>query len=143
MALLPPSTNDRYRGSVVSACFLAVLGVLTIVPGCIHVFLPDGGAGVIAGIDLQTCRPIVIALFAWAGATQIAFGAMMLLVALQHRPLVPATLALVLLERSLHALDGWILKGGSGHHPPEHYAVLILVPVLALALAASLRTRAS
>ena len=74
-------------------------------------------------------------------ATQIAFGAMMLLVALRHRPLVPATLALVLLERSLHALNGWLLKSGSGHHPPEHYAVLIVVPLLGLALAASLRTR--
>jgi hypothetical protein len=143
MALLPPSTNDRYHGSVVAACFLAVLGVLTIVPGCIHVFLPDGGSGVIAGIDLGPCGPIVIALFAWAGATQIALGGMMLLVGLRHRPLVPATLALVLLERSLHALNGWVLKKGSGHHPPEHYAVLILVPLLVVALAASLRTRAS
>ena len=143
MALLPPSTNDRYHGSVVAACFLAVLGVLTIVPGCIHEFLPDGGAGSIAGIDLGPCGPIVIALFAWAGATQIALGGMMLLVGLRQRTLVPATLALVLLERSLHALNGWVLKNGSGHHPPEHYAVLVLVPLLVVALAASLRTRAS
>jgi hypothetical protein len=141
MSLVPASTNDRYRGSVAAAWFLAALGVLTIVPGAIHVFLPDGGAGVIAGIDLGACGPTVIALFAWAGATQMAFGAMMLLIAVRHRPLVPATLALVLLERSLHALDGWLLKTGSGHHPPEHYAALIGAPLLAVALAASLRTR--
>jgi hypothetical protein len=143
MPLLPPSTNDQYRGSLIAARFLALLGVLTVVPGCIHTFLPDGGAGVIAGIDLRTCGPLVVALFAWAGATQIAFGAMMLLVALRHRPLVPVTLALVLLERSLHALDGWLLKGGGGHHPPEHYAVLVGVPLLAIALAASLRPGAA
>ena len=143
MPLLPPSSNDRYHGSVAAARFLALLGVLTVLPGCVHVFLPDGGAGVIAGIDLQACGPIVIALFAWAGATQIAFGTMMLLVALRHRPLVPATLALVLLERSLHALDGWIVKTGSGHHPPEHYAVLVTIPLLAVALGASLRTQAA
>jgi hypothetical protein len=68
---------------------------------------------------------------------------MMLLIGLRHRPLVPAALALVLLERSLHALDGWLLKTGSGHHPPEHYAALIAVPVLGVALAASLRTHAT
>jgi hypothetical protein len=143
MPLLPQPMNDRYRGSVAAAWFLAVVGVLTVLPGCVHVFLPDGGAGMIAGIELGACGPIVIALFAWAGATQIAFGAMMLLVALRHRPLVPATLALVLVERSLHAVDGWWLKTGSGHHPPEHYAVLVTVPLLGIALAASLRDRAS
>jgi hypothetical protein len=141
MPLLPPPTNGQYRGSVAAAWFLAVLGVLTIVPGCIHTFLPDGGAGVIAGLDLRECRPLVVALFAWAGATQIAFGLMMLLVAVRYRPLVPVTLALVLLERTLHALDGWILKYAGGHHPPEHYAVLVGVPLVALALAAALRAR--
>jgi hypothetical protein len=142
MPLLPPSTNDQYRGSLTAAHFLAVLGVLTIVPGCIHTFLPDGGAGVIAGIDLRACGQLVVALFAWAGATQIALGALMLLVAVWYRPLVPVTLAIVLVERSLHALDGWLLKGSGGHHPPEHYAVLVGVPLLAIALAASLRADA-
>src|SRR5215510_12142429 len=139
MALLPPSTNGQYRGSVGAARFLGLLAVLTIVTGCIHTFLPDGGAGVIAGIDLGGCSRLVIALFAWAGAMQIAFGVMMLLVAVRYRPLVPVTFALVLIERSLHALDGWILKGSGGHHPPEHYAVLVGVPLVAIALAASLR----
>ena len=143
MPLLPPSTNDQYRGSRAAARFLALLGVLTILPGCIHTFLPDGGAGVIAGIDLRACGPLVVALFAWAGATQIALGAMMLVVALRYRPLVPVTLALVLLERSLHALDGWLLKGSGGHHPPEHYAVVVGVPLLAIALVASLRPGAA
>jgi hypothetical protein len=139
MSFLPPSTNDQYRGSPTAARFLALLGVLTIVPGCIHTFLPDGGAGVIAGLDLRACGPLVVALFAWAGATQIALGALMLVVALRYRPLVPVTLAVVLVERSLHAFDGWLVKGGGGHHPPEHYAVLVGVPLLAIALAASLR----
>lgn len=52
MSLLPASTNDQYRGAAVSAWFLALAAVMTIIPGAIHYFLPDGGAGVIAGIDL-------------------------------------------------------------------------------------------
>ncbi len=139
MPLLPPSTNRDYTGSPPAAGFLALVGLLTVVPGCIHTFLADGGAGVIAGLDLSRNGALVVALFAWAGATQIAFGLALLLVALRYRPLVPAMLALVLLERTLHALNGWVLKGGSGHHPPEHYAVLVALPLVACALALSLR----
>jgi hypothetical protein len=141
MSLLPPSTNEQYRGALGAAHVLTLLAVLTILPGCIHTFLPDGGAGVIAGIDLGECGRTIIALFAWAGATQIALGLAMLGVSLRYRSLVPPMLALVLLERTLHALDGWLLKGGGGHHPPEHYAVLVGVPLVAAALALSLRER--
>ena len=143
MPLLPPSTNHAYAGSPLAAWFLAAVAVLTVIPGAIHVFLADGGAGVIAGIDLGACGPITIALFAWAGATQIALGLAMLVVSLRYRDLVPLFLALVLLERSLHALDGWLLKNPSGHHPPEHFAVLVGVPLLVIALIASLREPAA
>lgn len=140
--LLPPSTNAQYTGSPRAAQLLGVLGVLTIVPGCIHSFLPDGGAGVIAGLDLGACGQITVALFRWAGATQIAFGAVMLLAATRYRSLVPLVLVLVLLERGLHALHAW---GGappaSGHRPPEHYAVLVGLPLVATALWLSLRDR--
>jgi len=140
--LLPPSTNAQYAGAPGAAVVLGVLAVLTIGPGCIHAFLFDGGAGTIAGLDLGLCGPITIALFRWAGATQIAFGIVMLLAATRYRSLVPALLALVLLERGLHAWHAW---GGppppSGHRPPEHYAVLATLPVILLALGMSLRGR--
>lgn len=138
--LLPPSTNAQYAGAPSAAVLLGVLAILTIVPGCIHSFLPDGGAGTIAGLDLDACGPITIALFRWAGATQIAFGVVMLLAATRYRSLVPGVLALLLLERLLHALHAW---GGmpppSGHRPPEHHAVLVALPVIAVALWLSLR----
>lgn len=140
MSLLPPSTNADYRGSRGAAHFLTFAAVGTILPGCVHVFVPDGGAGSIAGIDLGPAKATIVALFAWAGATQIALGLAMLGVALRYRSLVPPMLALVILERALHALDGWLLKAGSGHHPPEHYMVLALLPLLIVALALSLRT---
>lgn len=139
--LLPPSTNSQYLGSLLSAYFLTLLSVLTIVPGCIHSFLPDGGAGVIAGLDLDQCRGVIVALFAWAGATQIVFGVTMLLASTRYRSLVPLVLLLVALERGLHALNAWVLKGGAGHRPPEHYAVLIGLPLVIAALALSLRQR--
>jgi hypothetical protein len=138
-AFLPPSTNEQYRGAPSAAYLLAFVAVGTILPGCVHVFLPDGGAGTIAGLDLGPAAPTIVALFAWAGATQIALGLAMLGVALRYRSLVPPVLALVILERALHAVNGWILKPGSGHHPPEHYAVLATLPVLVLAFVLSIR----
>ncbi len=144
MPLFPPSTNDAYRGATASAWFLTVVAVATIVPGCLHVFLPDGGAGVIAGLDLGQNGDRTVALFAWAGATQIVWGGLLLLASLRNRSFVPVLLALLLIERALHALNGWVLKGSAtGHHPPEHYASLVSVPVIAFFLARSLRPDSS
>lgn len=137
-ALLPPAQPQVPPGA--SSRFLAVCGLLSIVPGCIHTFLPDGGAGVIAGIDLAGDGARIIGLFAWAGATQIVWGMMMLAIALRYRALVPLALALLLAERGLHALNFWVLKSGN-HHPPESYAVLVALPVIVLFLALALRHR--
>jgi len=141
MRVLPPSTNDAYTGSIAAARFLTAVAVLTIVPGCIHRFLPDGGAGSIAGIDLGRDGQVIVALFAWAGATQIAFGVAMLVVSLRYRTLVPLMLALVILERTLHALAAWVRPAAAAHHPPEHYAVLVALPLLVVAFVGALRDR--
>lgn len=126
---------------MVSAYFLTLLSILTIAPGCIHEFAPDGGAGTIAGLNLAQNGRLVIALFAWAGATQIAFGLAMLVVSLRYRTLAPLMLGLALVELTLHVLNAWLLNSvPGGHRPPEHYGVLVTLPLLLAALALSLRT---
>ena len=139
-AFLPPSTNIHYRGSRYSAWFLAFYGIGWIVPGMIHSFLPDGGAGVIAGLDLSHNPTMIFGMFAWAGATQIAHGIVTLLVALRYRALVPLFLLVSLIERLLLSWSGWIKHVPvSGHHPPEHYASLISLPIILLFLWLSVR----
>lgn len=140
--LLPPSTNADYHGHTAAAWFLVLTGVLSIIPGCIHYFLPDGGAGVIAGIDLSTRATTIIAVFAWLGALQIPHGIAQVVIGARYRPLVPLFLLLVIIERGLMAIDGWLLKGANAaHHPPEHYASVVAVVLAAVALRASLRSR--
>ena len=140
--MFPESTNDQYRGAVASAWFLGLLAIGSIIPGCIHYFLPDGGAEVIAGLDLGAERSLVIGVFAWMGATQIPYGLTPLAVATRYRSLVPLFLALALIERALAAIAGWITKGADApHHPPEHYVVVALVPVILTFLTLSLMRR--
>lgn len=131
--VIPASTNNQYEGAAAAAWFLVLAGALTIVPGAIHYFLPDGGAGVIAGMDLSQRGDTIIAVFAWMGAVQIVHGLAMVLIGLRYRPLVPLFLVLLFLERALIAVDGWFIKGAvSGHHPPEHYASVVALPLIAL-----------
>lgn len=139
MSFLPPSTNAQYRGSPIAVAVLGLFTLGTLAPGLIHSFLPDGGAIVIAHLDVGDRGELVRGLFAWEGATQIALGLGMLAVVLRYRTLTPLFLALVAVERGLMALQGWILLPPSnGHHPPEHYAspatALLALAALALAL---------
>lgn len=142
MTLPPDSTNGDYRGAMISAWWLVLMGVGTIVPGCIHYFLPDGGAGVIAHIDLGAQARTIIAVFAWFGALQIPHGIAEVIIGLRYRALTPLFLALIVAERGLMLLDGWFLKGADGHHPPEHYASVIVVALTLVFLALSLRRQA-
>lgn len=139
MALFPPSTNDAYRGSALAAWFLMLAAVLEFVPGCIHFLLPDGGAGVIAGLDLTQGGQTIIAVFAWFGAVQIPMAILLFVIGLRYRTLVPLGLLFLILSRGLMSIDGWFFKGvAGGHHPPEYYvspiAALLALVFLLLAL---------
>jgi hypothetical protein len=142
MKLLPPSTNEDYRGAVVSARFLALSGGLTILAGSIHYFLPDGGSGIIAHVDLTTRADTIIAIFAWYGAMQIPFGILLLIIARRYRSFVPLALLLVIIMQALSAFSAWFWKGShGGHHPPEHYGSAIFVVLGVFFLILSLRDR--
>ncbi|WP_396273312.1 hypothetical protein [Hyphomonas sp.] len=142
MSLLPASTNDAYGGMKAAAWGLTVIAAATIIPALLHIGLPDGGAGVIAGLDLTGAERTIISLFAWAGTTQLVWGLMLLAVSLRYRSLVPLALGLLTLERALHTWNMWGPKGShlaGGHHPPEVWATVGSVPVLLILLAMSLR----
>jgi hypothetical protein len=140
MALFPPSTNAAYRGSPLAAWFLMLAALLEFVPGCIHYFLPDGGAGVIAGLDLSQNGQTIIAVFAWFGAAQIPMALLLFAIGLRYRTLVPLGLLVLIVSRGLMTIDGWFLKGAkAGHHPPEHYASPIAVALALVFLYLALR----
>lgn len=142
MAFLPPSTNAQYHGARAAPWFLALAALATLATATIHSFLPDGGAEAIAGLDLGDRRELVIGVFAWEGATQFALGIGMLVVALRYRTLTPLFLSLVVVERGLMTLQGWVLKPpASGHHPPAHYGSVVVALLALMFLVLALRRR--
>ena len=142
MSFFPASTNSSYHGMKSAAWGLTAIAAATIIPALLHIGLPDGGAGVIAGLDLTGAERTIISLFAWAGTTQFVWGLILLAVSLRYRSLVPLALGLLTLERALHTWNMWGPKGShlaGGHHPPEVWVTLGSVPVLLVLLALSLR----
>ena len=73
---------------------LGVMALLNIARGCIHLFAEDGGAGSIAGLDLQTNQQTILALFAIIGAQQLTLGVLYAWVLAFARSLIPAALVL-------------------------------------------------
>lgn len=138
--LLPPA--DRTGGSRAAAWFLVLYGVLTLMPGLIHLFLPDGGIGVIGGIDMSQDFARIRAFAAWAGALQVAHGLACIAIGLIYRKLVPLFLLFALVERLLLAWSAWIGHAvPGGHHPPGHYGHLASLPLIALFLWLALRAK--
>jgi len=141
-ALLPPSTNGQYAGSPLSPAFLGLAAVLTLLPALVHSFAPDGGAASIAHLDLGNRAELVIAVFRWMGATQLALGGAMLLTAVRYRTLTPAFLVLMIVERGLMALQAWVLSSPpAGHRPPEHYGSVAATALAVVFLVLALRPR--
>ncbi|MBF2754630.1 MAG: hypothetical protein ISN29_05150 [Gammaproteobacteria bacterium AqS3] len=141
MPLLPASTNDQYTGPVWVVWFAAFIGALWIGPALIHIFLPDGGAGVISGIPLGDSRQVIVSVFAWAGTFQLLWGIALLTIALRYRSLLALALLLTLLGYCLLVLNQWFLKPIStdiSSRPPGVRGVLIFLPLTAIALYAAL-----
>jgi hypothetical protein len=137
--LFPVTTNNRYTGLRWLPYVLLLLGMGELIPSLIHGFAPDGGAFSIAGIAPTAGRVQIIGIFAWAGATQLVWALTIMAVALRYRDFIPAVLLLMLIEKSIIALNGWLLKPAPGtHHPPALYIVLLAVPILGTLLLASL-----
>jgi len=111
---------------------VALVGILNLFRGSIHTFLPDGGAGVIAGFDLSHSRQTIVFLFAVMGVEQLSIGVVDLIVAFRARWLALPTLWVHTLEQSAAEIIFVFYKPAPGRPPgmigaPLTLAVLWLV----------------
>lgn len=111
---------------------LFVLGLINLVRGAVHVFLPDSGAGVIAHFDLAQGGTTIIFLLAMVGASQIGTGLVDLLVVARFRAFAAPLLAIELLRAVLALYIAFVSKSvGAGY--PGAKGIVGAVVVLTLA----------
>jgi len=106
---------------------VALMGILNIFRGGIHTFLPDGGAGVIAGFDLSHSRQTIVFLFAVMGVEQLSLGIVDLIVAFRARWLATPMLWFHTLQQTAAELVFVFYKPAPGHLPGMIGAPLVLV----------------
>jgi hypothetical protein len=109
------------------------------VRSCIHLLAPDGGAGSVAGMDLNVAGAsgIVFAFALW-GSAQLLLAFVQLLVVVRYRALVPLMYLLLIAEILLRMLVGHMKPVSFAHTPPGAMGNWILLPVALLMLAWSL-----
>ena len=137
--LLPKQVNNRLRGSQIPLYIFALYTAISTVRSCIHLLAPDGGAGSIAGMDLNVAGAsgIVFAFALW-GSAQLLLAFVQLLVVVRYRALVPLFYLLLIAEIFLRILVGHIKPVTFAHTPPGAIGNWILLPIALLMLVWSL-----
>ena len=120
-------------GDAIAWRVVALIGVLNLFRGSIHTFLPDGGAGVIAGFDLSHSRQTIMFLFAVMGIEQLSLGVVDLIVAFRARWLALPMLWFHTLEQTAAGIVFAFYKPAPGR-PPGIIGLPLMVVLLWLAL---------
>jgi hypothetical protein len=130
--LFPP--GQEYDGPRSPFYFLILVAVTSTVRSLVHMFFADGGAGVIAGIDVGVAGGTnIIAMFGQWGASQLILALIYWLVILRYRSLTPLMLAVIVLEQSLRLGIGQIKPLEIAAPPPGALGSELLLPIAVVA----------
>jgi hypothetical protein len=126
-----------------SLIFLIVLTTVTTLRSLAHIFLPDGGANSIAGLNVSVeGGNNLIAMFAQWGYTQLLLSVMMWGVIFFARNLLPFALLVQTLDWGGRILIGLMKPVEVASPPPGEIGSYILWPLCLIALWFSLPKRA-
>ena len=135
-----PAVDERYLGPKVPYYFLILVAVVSTARSLIHVFAPDGGAGVIAGIDVSVQGGAnIVAIFGQWGAVQLILALLYWLVILRYRFLVPTMLGIVVVEQLFRIGVGRLKPLDITAPPPGAIGSELLLPLAIIAWVWSLR----
>jgi hypothetical protein len=137
---LLPRTANRYSGSKWSLGFLILATVMSTARSLVHLIAPDGGAHTIAGIALDvTGGPNIVAIFGQWGASQLVLACLPWVVVLRYRFLVPAMLAIIVVEQLLRMLAGRLKPLVLDSPPPGALGTYVILGLALIFLALALR----
>ena len=135
MRTLSLKASSGYQGTKFSLVFLIILTSITTLRSLAHIFLPDGGANSIAGLDVSVeGGSNLIALFAQWGYTQLLLSVMMWGVIVFARYLVPFALLVQTLDWGGRILIGLMKSVEVASPPPGEIGSYILWPLCLIAV---------
>ena len=137
--IFPTKADNTIRGTKLPLYFFILIASIGIVRSCIHIFSRDGGAGSIAGmnLDISGANEVIFAFALW-GAEQFIYALIQWLVIIRYRSLLPLMWGVQFLETSGRMLIGQLKPITFLHMPPgayQNYIYLVLsITMLALSL---------
>jgi|SRR5579872_7536215 len=139
-ALLPATADNTVPGMKLPVYVFALIAIVSTVRSLIHLVAPDGGAGSIAGMDLNVpgANGIIFAFALW-GSSQLVYALIQLAVAFRYRSLIPFMYLLLIVEALLRMLVGRMKPVTFAHTPPGAIGNWVILPLAAVMLALSLR----
>lgn len=118
--------------SRITLAALTLLGLINLTRGAIHAFLPDSGAGSIAGFDLSQGGSTIIFLLAAIGAGQIGSGLIDLLVVARYRAFAVPLLGVELVRNLIAMYLAFVSKPVATDFPGEKGLVVGAIVMLAV-----------
>jgi hypothetical protein len=142
--LLPATASNEAPGSKFANIVFLVLAIVGLIRSCIHLLSPDGGAGSIAGMDVNVegGDGIIFAFALWGGA-QLLMAIVQLIVYFRYKNLIPLMYVLLVGEIFLRMMAGWLHPVTFSHVPPGAIANYIVLGIAILMLILSMRTVAT
>ena len=130
-----PVGQTEYRGAAISFWFTVLLTVVTTARSLVHMFLPVGGASVIAGLDTSVAGGSnLIALFGQWGLEQLLLSLVAWVIIWRYRYLVPFALLLQFLDWGGRIGIGLMKPVVVDNPPPGEIGIYIVFPLVAIAL---------
>jgi hypothetical protein len=140
--IFPKAVDNDYRGAKIALWVFTVLAMVSTARSFIHFLAPDGGAGIIAGLDLTKGGENIVFAFGLWGLSQLLYALIQLLVALRYRKLIPLFYLMLLIETlgrmAVGAMKPPVLLQGT---PPGGIANYILVPLSMIMFILSLNVK--
>ena len=133
--LFPKKADNNLKVGALPLIIFLILTILSLTRSLIHIFSPDGGAGSIAGmnLDVPSAQGIVFAFGLW-GSSQLLMSLIQLLVFFRYRALIPLMYMVIIFEILLRMLIGAIKPVDFVGTPPGAIGNWIVLPLAMMML---------